>query len=159
MVVVASNLGTSKGPILDESAFPLVIVSFGREAMTDAQIEDFIAQLTAILRRRQKHLVIMDALWVEEGLDARQRKRFTDFVQNGEMRDLSRYKMADVLLLKSPILRGMLTAVFWLAPPVSPTKPFADIDEALPFIKQRFKDEGVPFTQAMEARLQRIRRR
>lgn len=159
MVVSPQSTGISTGPTIDESAFPLVVVTFQREAMTDAQIEGFIARLTSILRRRQKHMVILDGLAVESGLDARQRKRFTDFVQDSEMRDLSRFKMADVLLLKSPILRGMLTAVFWLAPPVSPTKPFADIDEALPFIKQRFRDEGIEFTLAMETRLLRMRRR
>lgn len=147
------------GIAVDTSFFPLVVIEMPKHPLTDAEVDGMIAALTAILRRREKHLVLIDGLDIELGINPKQRKSFTDFASNAEMRELSRFKLADVLLLSSAILRGAMTAVFWIAPPVSPTKPFATIDEALPFVRERLQAGGLTSTPAMEARLSKLRRK
>jgi hypothetical protein len=109
-----------------------------------------------MLRRRQKYLIVMDCLAVDHMVNARQRAAFGDFVMNPEARALSAFKVADVVLMRSALVRGAITAIFWVSPPVSPVKLCGRVDEVSPYVEQRFREEKIPFTRAMELRLARL---
>jgi hypothetical protein len=142
----------------DLTLWPLAVFTLPPTALTDEALEALIANLQGILRRRDKHLVLMDCLAVEHSANARQRARLAMFLQEPEARSLSSFKIADVVLLRSAIVRGAITAIFWVSPPASPIKLCGDGDEALPFIRQRFREEGLTLTAAMEARIARMGR-
>jgi hypothetical protein len=153
----ATKLGTKVD--VDTSHWPLVVCTYPRTPLTDQDVQGLIATLFALLRRREKHVCVMDGLAIEETINARQRRMFADFAEDAEARALSAHKIADVLLIASTLARGAVTAIFWLQKPVSPTRVAGSVDEAMPFLRERFAAEGMEFTPAIQARLAQLRRR
>jgi hypothetical protein len=63
-------------------------------------------------------------------VDARHRKAFADHLERFRPFD-ERWTAASAIVASNPWLRGLVTAVFWLAPPKFPNRVFADRDQAI----------------------------
>ena len=62
--------------------------------------------------------------------DAKQRRTFADHLKRFEQHDV-RWNGGSALIVPSAWLRGLVTAVFWLAPPKFPHQAFAKRTDAL----------------------------
>jgi hypothetical protein len=56
--------------------------------------------------------------------------------------------VAQAIVMDSAIVRGAVTAVFWLQPPPWPIKTFASMEEADRWIRERIVEEGMPPIEA-----------
>lgn len=103
--------------LVDESRFPLVVVTF-REVADDREFDAYLDRMSALVRRQKKNVVILDAS--EAGAaPASQRKKQADWItQNSEL--LRAHSLGTAFVISSPLVRGMLTAIFWLQPMPNP---------------------------------------
>ena len=110
----------------DASAWPLVREGM-RGPISDETLDRYIDTHVAYLGRRAPFAVIFDGREAES-LSATQRKRLAAFLVDHHDA-LARYHVAIGLATSSRIVQGLITAVYWLAPPPYPYKVFArDID-------------------------------
>lgn len=100
---------------LDLSRFPIVIASL-QGTVTDEELTKHLADVVArVLSRREAFVMINDATGLVGVPSAKTRRIIGEWtLRNDE--DLVRYGRGAVLVTESPILRGMLTAIQWIAP-------------------------------------------
>lgn len=76
---------------------------------------------------------VMDLSRVTGGT-ARQRALFAEYQERLSAFD-RRYNRATALVISNPVVRGLVTAVYWLKPPVYQYQTFARRGEALVWVK------------------------
>jgi hypothetical protein len=111
----------------DDSAWPLVIdTSSG--AATDDDIERYVAAHDRYLARRELYAAVLDARGADQ-MSAAHRRRVAQWLTE-HREELRRYHVALAFVSSSALIRGVLTAIYWLHPPPYPYKMFASLDEA-----------------------------
>jgi hypothetical protein len=126
------------GILFDESAFPLVAVSFDGTS-TDAEIDALIGlfdRCTArSLRTRRRVAFVFDARKAHV-VTAAQRRRVGEWMMQNDAS--SRATCAGfAFVIPSAIVRGALTAILWIAPMPAPHRVVADIGEGLAFAREQ----------------------
>jgi len=100
---------------VDERRWPLVVIVWPAEPLADESVEEFLRISQCELERREPQFTLHEIRGAS-GLDARQRRRIAQFVE--EHRDeIARYVAASAIVNTSPVLRAMITAIHWLSPP------------------------------------------
>lgn len=61
---------------------------------------------------------------------------------------LEQRAVAHAIVMDNAVVRGALTAVFWIKRPPWPIQLFGDLEEADAWIRRRFAEEGLPEPQA-----------
>ena len=121
----------SEGIYIDHSLWPILIVTppEGRKP-NDRELEEFMVAYKKQIDRdkKERYGIILD-LRESPGLDSKQRKMLTNFMNESD--HLEEYCALTAMIFKSLPLRGMLTAIFWLFKPPYPTRVFGGLDEAL----------------------------
>lgn len=111
----------------DKSQWPLLITYPIGEA-TDDDIEQYLEDQAQALARNAPHVVIMDASR-GKAMGAAHRRRISQWVKdNAEA--LGTYRKGLAFVSASTVVRGILTATYWLFPPPYPYKVFSDPDRA-----------------------------
>lgn len=95
----------------DESRLPLVIVTF-RGTASQEEFEEYLRRIGANLARRQPTAVIIDSRQAVT-MPAAQRRRQADWIDSNR-EDLRRYSAGTAFIIESSLMRGALTAIFWL---------------------------------------------
>jgi len=113
---------------IDESRWPLVVISWPAEELDDDAVEAFIAASEARLARRQIHLSLHDGVRAG-GISSRHRKQLAEHARAVEPL-LREYMVAAAIVSQSALVHGVVTAINWLTPPVFPQKVFSDAAEA-----------------------------
>jgi len=110
----------------DDSKWPYLVCLASGES-SDADMDTYIQVLADKLARRERHVLIVDA---REGqlLRGTHRKRVAHWnSENAEQ--LTRYRAGLVLVTPSIMLRGMVTAIYWLHPAPFPYKAVGTMEE------------------------------
>ena len=107
----------------DDSEWPLV-----KEGMSgtidDATLDRYFATLAGYLGRGERYAVLFDAR-AARGMPAVQRRRLSERLAV-HREQLRTYHAAIAIVTRSPIIAGLVTAVYWLAPPPYAYRVFAD---------------------------------
>jgi len=120
------------GFLLDTSRWPLVVVEAPKRPVTDEEIDAFVAAQHAMLARGQRYVEIADTRDVHM-MPPSQRKKFADFLR--ETDPVATQMCAGLaIVVRSPLMRGGMTAIFWIFQPSYPIKPVASIAEAGEFL-------------------------
>jgi hypothetical protein len=107
-----------------ESRPGLVVLSFPRQ-FSDADVQLAIRALEAFFRTTERPQAWIVDLSAIEGSTARQRAWFADYEKRvAEM--TSRYVTRAAYIAPNQIVRGILTAIFWIQAPVYPHRVFSD---------------------------------
>lgn len=113
---------------VDESGWPLVVMSWPNGPVTDADVEEFIEHSSQLLARRERFATLHDGVetaWIQ----AHQRARMTEHV-NVHRSELERWHVAVAIVIGSAIARAFISSMNWVAPPPSPQRQFATRAEA-----------------------------
>lgn len=105
-------------PWLSEPA-PSLFYQTIPEAFSDADLEAFIARLEALVNAQRAPfawVVMADAML---STSAKQRKMFSEAETRMQPQD-KRFCAGTAIVLSSPVIRGVVTAIYWLTPPVYP---------------------------------------
>jgi hypothetical protein len=120
--------------ILDESLRPVVILTFHGELSPDV-FDRHLEELTSTLRRSEPCVLVYDAMSATMPSPA-QRKRQAEWIREHD--ELLRKKtIASVFALGSGLLRGAVTAIFWLQPAPTRTHVAASRNEAIEWAREQ----------------------
>lgn len=112
---------------VDPSAWPLVRVTY-IDSVDDATFDAYVREQAALLERREPYVILFDAR--NSGMpNARQRQRMAEYSREHEA-DLKKYCKRGVFVISSSVVRGALTAIFWVQPLPFPHDVVATMAEA-----------------------------
>ena len=108
--------------VSDESYPIICLQSFGR--LTSAQLQEVKPVYFRAYALGAPLLFVSDARLADHGAD--QRRLWAEWSAESAKADQHKCVKATVLLLDSPLLRGALTALNWISPPVVPVHVVRD---------------------------------
>jgi hypothetical protein len=126
---------------LDTRHWPLVTLTLPSD-MADLDLEGLGRSQDAVFARREKYVSLTDTSSVASVPNAKVRSRIAEWTKSIEPLS-KRYQVANALVVPNPLVRGVLTAVHWLAPPVVPTLVCATVGEGLAFLVEHAKTAGL----------------
>lgn len=126
--------------LCDEECWPLVLVTWPERPVTDEDLETYLQESARHLQRG-RHVVLHLADGAS-GLSSRQRKRMASYIKQHRT-ELRQKVLCGAIVLEKPVLRAIVTAVNWLAPPASPQRIFAHREEAQAWLEQVLTDAGL----------------
>ncbi|MCB9530148.1 MAG: hypothetical protein H6721_00490 [Sandaracinus sp.] len=110
--------------------------------VSDVALAEFLAEVVrAGPTLDSPHSWVLDFREVKS-TTAVQRKMFADFQLQTEPLD-RRHNAGSALVMTSGLVRGFVTAVFWLKPPVYPTQTVASLDEGVRWAATQLAARGV----------------
>ena len=128
-------------PKLDLSRRPLITVTFVGLA-TEAEFDEYLDEMTRmILERKEKTVTILDAR-ASGRAPATPRKKQADWLKQHE-RELRRYSLGTAFVIDSPLVRGVLTAIFWVQPMATAYAIVGTLEEAERWAMARLQEAGL----------------
>lgn len=128
-------LVTPDHPWIDSSRAPLFQWNLPAAAEDD--------ELEACLKAREDWALVAKypCAWVVDlrhllGVPATQRRLFAEHLKHFEPHDIA-YNRGSALVIPNSMVRGIVTAVFWLSPPKFPNKAFDTREAALSWAAER----------------------
>lgn len=115
----------------------MVVVEWPEEPPDDDEIERFIAASVARLERGELHYFLHDGIRAG-GLSSKHRKQLAAHSRDYESL-LARTMIAAAIVTPSAIVRGVVTAINWIAPPVFPQRVFATRAEAIGWLRAQYE--------------------
>ena len=120
---------------LDVSQWPRVYVTWPAEAMEDEQFESIVLQMSALLERRQRYVIIHDARRAVRPTP--KQRAFAAARQKHDAEGTRRLLAGVALAVSSPLTAGVVTAINWIAPPPYPLKTFSAMAPAEAWATER----------------------
>jgi hypothetical protein len=134
----ASTVRVASHPWIDASRAPLYVVTYP-EAPSDREVLEGHQAIEEIYRRADSPLAwVVDARRVNKATPVQRR-----MVAEHEERTRAlaeKFNAGLALVITSRLVRGMVTAVYWMSPPVYPYKIFDDMDRAQQWALQQLYD-------------------
>jgi hypothetical protein len=121
----------------DDSRWPIVVSRASGES-SDDDMRSYLTMLELMLSRKARHVIIVDATQGKQ-LKSQHRKMLADWTQLNRQ-TLARYRAGLALVTPSAVLRGMITAVYWLSPPPFPYQPVSTMEEGWAWARQRIAE-------------------
>jgi hypothetical protein len=131
--VVKAEIRTFVGNRIDTTCWPLVLWESLPDRATDAEVAGALDYLVEILRLtppETKTFSLSDISLVTEPPPPNQRRMIAGFIANNETL-LRRTIAGGAIVAPSPLVRGAVTAIYWVRPSPVPTTVFATREEAL----------------------------
>jgi hypothetical protein len=131
--VVAQITRDFGGIRIETVNWPIVLMEFPEKRAEDADFHQALHYIEHLMREGaaggEKSYQVTDITRVQEIAPATQRKYAAEFVKrNASLSQLASFGTASVT--PSSILRGIMTAIFWISPPPTPAVFFATRGEA-----------------------------
>lgn len=121
------------------------------EATTDANLRDYLERETQAQRelaRQGKRVIAICDATIGMRLTPVQRKLYADWMTaNDEV--LTAVLAGAAFVMPSALVRGALTAIFWVAPLKSPHSVHARLDQALEWAVERAKRAELPMSERL----------
>jgi hypothetical protein len=126
---------------IDESRRPIVTVRFKGSA-TDEEFRAYLRDMSEqILARRQKTVTILDAgTWSTS--TATQRQLQAEWLREHKD-ELKRFSLGSAFVIRSPLVRGVLTAIFWIQPMETAHVVVPTVAEAEAWARDRLREAGL----------------
>jgi hypothetical protein len=124
----------------DESRWPLVVITF-RGVPTDEEFEAYLEGQTRIVQRRERFASLVDARQAGQ-MPPVQRRIQAEWMQQHHDA-LRSFALGVSFAIESPIVRGVLTAILWLAPLPQPYYIAATMEDAERWAVGRLRAAGL----------------
>jgi hypothetical protein len=154
MVVSARLIHEFEGTRITTADWPILVIEFGAKIPSDAGFQAGLAHVESLMadaaRAREKFFSINDLTLVRELMPASQRKYASEWMKRTAA--LARATgVGSASVTPSAFLRGVLTALFLLQPPPTPTVFVATRREAMKKGIEMLEREGVPLSPRLIA--------
>ena len=113
--------------VLDDSRFPAAQVTLSG-ALTDDETRGFLSFVTACYAREQRWTMLVNATGLERPSPT-QRRMVSD-VMNQDRAHKQTLMRGIGVVVDNPLIRGVVTAILWLANPGYPIRMFDGVDAA-----------------------------
>jgi len=126
-------------PWIDASRAPIYVLTFPSEA-TDGELQAMCAA-----RERWAQRAMYRVAWVVDlsgilSATAHQRSLFSEHLKRFEAHDRA-YNQGSALIVPNSFVRGLVTAVFWLKPPMFPNQCFPDAAQAFAWAERQLNPQ------------------
>jgi hypothetical protein len=127
-------------PWIDQTRAPIYVLTFPSQA-SDGQL-----QAMCEARERWAQRAMYRVAWVVDlsgvlTATAQQRGLFSEHLKRFEAHDRA-YNQGSALIVPNALVRGIVTAVFWLKPPSFPNQCFPDAEQAFAWAEKQLYAEG-----------------
>lgn len=119
----------------------LLLAHFPEEPGLEA-VQEFFRRMEENLARRRRVVLVIDALKVRTA-PSPVREEATRFLTKHKSA-LRALMIGQATVLASPLIRGALTAMHFVAPPGYPTKSFGDLDKAISWAESLLGQRSEP---------------
>jgi hypothetical protein len=123
--------------------WPIVVSKIYGDKHTDQTLDEAYAAWTEFMHRGP-HVLILDMTEGTAGATAAQRAKVATWLEANDELLRSKRQLAHILVFNSAIVRGIVTAVFWLRPPANPHFAAANLDDAVNIAIARLRAERIP---------------
>lgn len=127
--------------LLDESLFPLVFSAFPTR-FEDHDIDRYLDAFRAIHDRGEPFLHLSDLCRAGSMSSSLMRKKAARFVEEEGERS-RRLCLGSAQIADNALIRGAMTAIYWLSPPPYPSAVVSSLDEGIAFLQGRAQEEGL----------------
>ena len=134
---------------VDESRWPRVYVTWPGEALADEEFEALVAEMSAFAERGQPYAIIHDARRAVRPTP--KQRAFAAGVQKRDTDRTRRWLRGVAMVVSSPLIASVVTAINWITPPPYPQKIFSSL--------QRRGDVGDPAARRGRRQVGRTSRR
>ncbi len=121
--------------------WPIVVFTFVGD-LTLADAEAVATESDRALDRKQRHACIFDGSLVTARPSALVRKRLADYTQESGPRS-KQWAVGTAIIVPNALIRGVMTAIHWVAPPTIPVETVADFPAAIRWCSARLEAAGV----------------
>jgi hypothetical protein len=135
------------GTEVDTDAWPLVIIRMG-EKLGDPAIDCILGGMDQVVERKAKFSLLMDCRNIRSFPDAKNRTRLGLYMKERTFAEAA-YNCGNALITSSAIVRGVMTAMHWVRPPVTKHGFFATFDESLLWCCVRLREARVELSPAI----------
>jgi hypothetical protein len=119
-------------PWVDQSHAPILVINYP-EPLPDEEFVKFVDLIEKwVFATTEKHAWVIRLV----NFNPAQRKLMADS-QNRRMSHEKKYNACLAFVAERPMLRGVLTAIFWFSPPPFPYEIFKDERSAVAWAKER----------------------
>jgi hypothetical protein len=122
--------------------WPIVVSNIYGKEHSEATLNAAYDAWTSFMHRGP-HVLILDMTEGTAGATAAQRARVATWMEQNDALLRSGRQLAHVLIVDSAIMRGIVTAVFWLRPPANPHYAASTIDAAVNYAVHVLEERGV----------------
>jgi hypothetical protein len=124
--------------------FPLVVVT-SPPSVDEEGIREMFGRFEGLYRARKRYALVMDTTNTREVPNAKHRKVLTDLTQ-ACADDARRWCVGTAMVVDSPLIRGVLTAVAWVVPSPTPTVHVATLPEGVGWCCRSLDAAGLELT-------------
>ncbi len=130
---------------VDLNYFPLVLVSH-EGVSTDDEFEAHLEVLRGSLTSKDasRRVLVIDATHAGLATPATQRKRQAEWMKENEAH-IRRLTIGCAFVIPSSVIRGFLTAIFWIQPLPCPHVVTSTLEEAFVWSEKRLAESGLGF--------------
>jgi hypothetical protein len=133
---------------LDVSQWPRVYVTWPAEAMEDDAFESIVLQMSALLKRGERYVIIHDARRAVRPTP--KQRAFAAARQKHDAEGTRRFLAGVALAVSSPLTASVVTAINWIAPPPYPLKTFSAMAPAEAWATERLSVAAAAGKQAKD---------
>lgn len=139
-------------PMLAMQFWPLVVMRLSG----DVEPRHTRTALESVLARQARFVLITDMTELSPTGGAALRAEVGEMLRStAELR--RQYQVAEALVLTNALVRGAITAVQWLAPPIVPTRTCNTLTEAADFVEHHAHEAGLDVRGIEAFRAERLR--
>ena len=120
---------------LDDSRWPVIIITPPAHRVSDQDFANYLAHHRAVIQRHDSPYVIVVDLRENTGISPTQRQMLTDKMEADEVGE-SHAPVGCALVFRSALLRGMLTAIFWIRRPAHHVQVFGELERAVAWARE-----------------------
>jgi hypothetical protein len=135
---------------VDDGAYPFVLQQFPRGRKPERELYALFARMSEIAKRaahaRTVHVVVAVG---DEDFNAAERKIIAACMEAAPPEEVA-HVIGAFAVIESPLARGVLTALRWLAPMTLPVVPARTPDEAIDLAAARLRGAEVTVPPAIE---------
>jgi hypothetical protein len=121
--------------------FPLVVVQ-APEAIDEDGIRDMFARFDELYKARKRFVTVMDCTNTRELPSPKLRKLLSELSQ-ASSGDARQWGLGTAMVVTSPVIRGLFTAVMWVAPSPTPTVNVATLREGIDWGLEKLQAAGI----------------
>ena len=134
---------------VDDRAWPFVVSVIPADP-SEKFFTGYVAKQMELLQRKERWVHVVDVRPVVKLPDAKVRLLIAE--HSKLMEELSaKYNAGTATIIKSSLVRGILTAIHWLRPPPHPFSNVATPHEAVEFLRSCMLKEGMHVPMRMSA--------
>lgn len=140
---------------LDLSGFPLIVTRYLRTPCSEDFVE-YEAKLRGDVYARDARFINIADLSQISVADPTVRQEGAAMAERVSMWT-QKYCVASIVVIRSPLVRGIMTAVRWISAPASPEYTAPSMSKAAEIAERCFRDEGLELSEETRMALARLR--